>query len=82
MSYCKMCEIYKAKMFKSDAKIVKMMARIKVLEAQISRLRSQQQDESKPEKQEVSKEDGLDFFDAYNGNQVQRMKFYIADNDD
>ena len=75
MSYCKMCEAYKAKMYKSDAKIVRMMARIKALEAQISQLRSQQQDEETPGKQEVSKEDGLDFFKDYTGLQLQRMKF-------
>ena len=76
MSYCKMCEIYKAKMFTSDAKIVKMMARIRALEAQLSQLRSQQQDESEtPEKQEVSKTDGLDFFKDYTGLQLRRMKF-------
>jgi hypothetical protein len=74
--HCRMCEIYKQKMFKSDAKIVKMMARIRALEAQLSRLRSQQQDESEtPEKQEVSKTDGLDFFKDYTGLQLQRMKF-------
>ena len=73
--HCSMCEAYKQKMFKSDAKIVKMMARIRALEAQLSRLRSQQQDEETPEKQEVSKEDGLDFFEAYTGLQLQRMKF-------
>ena len=70
-----MCEIYKAKMFTSDAKIVKMMARIRALEAQLSQLRSQQQDEETPEKQEASKEDGLDFFEAYTGLQLRRMKF-------
>jgi hypothetical protein len=75
MSYCKMCEAYKAKMYKSDAKIVRMMARIRAQEAQLSRLRSQQQDEETPGKQEVSKEDGLDFFKDYTGLQLQRMKF-------
>jgi hypothetical protein len=74
--HCSMCEAYKAKMFKSDAKIVKQQARIKALEAQLSQLRSQQQDESEtPEKQEVSKTDGLDFFKDYTGLQLQRMKF-------
>jgi len=70
---CKMCEAYKAKMRKSDAKIVQQQAQIRRLKRQIEELG--QTETGKAKTNDVSTEDGLDFFEAYTGLQLQRMKY-------
>jgi hypothetical protein len=74
---CRMCEAYKKKLFQSDKRSMKQQATIRKLRAEIADLRASapRAPAPAPEKQEVSKTDGLDFFEQYTGLQLKRMKF-------
>ena len=65
MTSCKMCEAYKAKMRKSDAKIILQQAQIRRLKRVIEE--HSQTETGKAKTNDVSTEDGLDFFEAFNG---------------
>tara|TARA_R100000808_G_scaffold8895_1_gene24852 strand:- start:115 stop:306 length:192 start_codon:yes stop_codon:yes gene_type:complete len=60
-----MCEAYKAKMRKSDAKIILQQAQIRRLKRVIEE--HSQTETGKAKTNDVSTEDGLDFFEAFNG---------------
>ncbi len=72
---CGMCDAYKKKLFESDKRIMKQQATIRKLRAEIADLRAAVPRATAPEKQEVSKTDGHDFFERYTGLQLKRMKF-------
>ena len=72
---CRMCAAYKKKLFESDKKSIKRQATIRKLRAEIAELRAAVPTPSPPDTVEVSKTDGLDFFERYTGLQLKRMKF-------
>ena len=68
-----MDEAYKKEVRRLDALVVRLRARIKQLEQELEQERTPKK--FKPfDPAQISRQDGLDFFEAYTGLQLRRMK--------
>jgi len=66
-------ERYKAELRRLDSLVARLRAKVKRLEQELDRaLAEKHTSPTKPMK--ISKTDGLDFFEAYTGLQIKRMK--------
>ena len=62
---------YKKELMRLDALVVRLRAKVKQLEKELA----EEKGKAKPfNPSQISREDGLDFFEAYTGLQIKRMK--------
>ena len=65
---------YKKELMRLDALVVRLRAKVKQLEQELAEEKGKTKKGRPFNPSQISREDGLDFFEAYTGLQIKRMK--------
>ena len=65
---------YKKELMRLDALVVRLRAKVKQLEQELAEEKGKTKKTEPFNPSQISREDGLDFFEAYTGLQIKRMK--------